>query len=128
MRNNQFKLNISLYSWYTWKLIDCSACHSKIFHSYIIRTSVAVEGLQNWGLFSALKVFGQDWGFTCPPAVTLAHGFCGFIRGTAPLSRLARQVRGTRDTDHYYPELYFFLYCKALFRATFLQSYRYCEL
>ena len=54
-------------------------------------------------------------GFYCAiPAVTLAHGFCGFIRGTDPLSRLARQVRGTRDTGHHYPELYFFLYCKAL--------------
>jgi hypothetical protein len=56
---------------------------------------IAGEGLQNLGLYSALRALwaGRDL-YRATPAVTWDLGFSGFIRRTIPFSRLLRHTRG----------------------------------
>jgi hypothetical protein len=67
---------------------------SRICHLYGDIT-IADEGLQNFGLCSALRAFEQGWIFIVPYLlVHRALGFSGLIRKTAPFSRLLRHTRG----------------------------------
>jgi hypothetical protein len=77
-----------------WLIIYSFTSRSRIFHLYGDVT-IAVEGLQNLSLCSALRAFEQGGIFIVPHL--LRHGtsvFFGFIRKTAPFSRLLRHTRG----------------------------------
>jgi hypothetical protein len=80
---------INLIDW----LIDCTSC-SRIFHLYGDIT-ITGDGMQNLGLFSALRAFDL---YRVKPAVSQGLGFSGLIRRTAPFSRLLRHTRGCGES------------------------------
>jgi hypothetical protein len=79
---------------FDWSIVYGFTSRSRIFHLYGDVT-IAGEGLQNWGLCSALRAFEQGLIFIVPhPLWHETSVFSVLIRRTAPLSRLLRHTRG----------------------------------